>query len=381
MSDRWRKNYEEAFCNLTGTVGARAFGLGRQGLLILLRALGVQPGDKVGVCSFTCLSVVEAVKVSGATPVYLDVDNHLCIDTKEILRNENNPLKAVILQHTFGIPGQLDQLLSACRKTGSKVIEDCAHSLGCSWRGTPLGKFGEGAIYSFQWGKPYSTGQGGMLTVNSEQVLDEVDRQIKQLALPASKKSEATLEFQRRAYSVVSGSKMESYVRRAYSKFRNMGLVEGSFKRDYDFSLYRGYVRLAGETTSKAGLRQLERWPKSRQLRRRNTQVIEKCFREAGLALWPKPAEAEVTMLRYPVLTTQKPRVLMKARERNLDIAGWYESPVHPLQGAELARVDYRLGSCQRGEDTISRLVHLPTGCELNEQSLEAMVRTMTQNP
>ena len=133
MADFYRKKYEEEFCQFVDAGGARAFGLGRHALVILLKALGIMQDDKIGVCGFTCLSVIEAIKVCGAIPVYLDVDEHLCIDPQKILQQGKNSLKAVILQHTFGNPGRLEQLLNACGKIGAKVIEDCAHSLGCTW--------------------------------------------------------------------------------------------------------------------------------------------------------------------------------------------------------------------------------------------------------
>lgn len=365
---------------MVGTAGARAFGLGRQAMVILLKALGVKEGDKIGVCSFTCLSVAEAVKVCGAIPVYLDVDEHLCIEPQEILRQEAKSLKVVILQHTFGIPGRLGALLSACKKIGATVIEDCAHSLGCSWKGERLGKFGEGAIYSFQWGKPYTTGQGGMLTVNSERLLEEVDRQIGELSVPASAKSELTLECERRVYSVIGGSKFESYLRYIYGKLRDMGFAKGSFKLENKFHLYRGYVRLTGEMTAKAGLKQLKNWPKLKQLKRQNAEMIEEHFGKARLALWPKPDEADVTMLRYPILTPHKSGILKQARKQKLDVAGWYISPVHPLQGDDLARVDYHMANCKKAENMIKQLVHLPTGLWLNKQNLEAMVRIISRN-
>jgi len=375
-----RVEYEQAFCELVGAAGARAFGLGRQALVILLKALGVNPGDKIGVCSFTCLSVAEAVKVCGAIPTYLDVDEHLCIDPQEILRQEAGSLKVVILQHTFGIPGQLEQLLSASKQIGEKVIEDCAQSLGCFWKGQPLGKLGEGAIYSFQWGKPYTTGQGGMLTVNSRKLLDQVDRQIEELALPAPRKSELILECQRRVYSILGGSQLQGHLRYTYGKLRDIGIIKGSFKLEGNFRLYRGYVRFAGEMTAKAGLKQLENWPKLKRLRRENTEMIEEYFSKARLTLRPKTDEADVTMLRYPILTPHKSRIVEQASKQKLDVAGWYMSPIHPLQGDELAKVDYNRGSCQKAEDMIKQLVHLPTGLTLNKQSLEAMVKIISQN-
>lgn len=381
MTDKKRKKYEAVFSEMAGATGARAFGLGRQAIVILLKALGVKDGDKIGVCSFTCLSVAEAVKVCGAIPVYLDVDEHLCIDPKEILRQEAGALKVVILQHTFGIPGRLGELLSACRKIGAKVIEDCAHSLGCSWKGVPLGKFGEGAIYSFQWGKPYSTGQGGMLTVNSQSIQEKVDSEIKKWALPMLLKTDIVLECQRRIYSIFSNSKLEGWLKYFYFKLRDVGLVKsGSFKLDCDFSFFRGYIRFAGEMTAKAGLKQLENWPKLKQIRQQNTEMIEEHLRRVGLGLWPKPDEADVTMLRYPVVTRHKSKVIEQARNQKLDISGWYMSPIHPLQGNNLAKVDYNCGSCPKAEDMIKRLVYLPTGSTLNKQSLEAMVSIICNN-
>jgi len=380
MLDGWRKEYEEVFRDMVGAMGTRAFGLGRHALVILLKALEVNEGDKVGVCGFTCLSVIEAVKVCGAIPVYLDVDEYLCIEPQEVLRQEVGSLKVVILQHTFGIPGRLEQLLSACSEIGAEVVEDCAHSFGCSWKGRPLGSFGKGAIYSSEWGKPYTTGQGGMLTVNSKELLDEVDQRIEDLALPALTKSELILECQRRVYSFLSGSKLEGYLRYTYGQLRNIGIIKEAFELKSNFCLYRGYVRFIGKMTAKAGLKQIKNWPKLQQLRRQNAEMIEEHFNRVGLPLWPKPDEADVTMLRYPILTTYKSKIVQQARKHKLDIAEWYMSPVHPLQEDDLVKVDYHRGSCPRAEKMISQLVHLPTGPGLNMHNLEEMVKIISQN-
>ena len=371
----WRKKYEETFGKQVGAVGARAFGLGRHGLVILLKALGVSEYDKVGVCGYTCLCVSEAVKICGAIPVYLDVDEHLCISPQEILRQEAASLKVVILQHTFGIPGQLDKLLAACETIGAKVVEDCAHSLGCFWKGEPLGKFGEGAIYSFQWGKPYSTGQGGMLTVNSQSILEKIDREIEKWAMLMPLKSDLLLDGLRRLQWVSSNLGLESWLRYLYFKLRDAGLVKsGSFNLNSDFRLFRGYIRFAGEMTARTGLRQLDNWPRLKQLRRQKTQMIEEHLSKAGLNLWPKPIEADVTMLRYPVMTPRRSKIIEEARNRRLDISGWYISPVHPLQGDGLAKVNYQSGSCPKAENTLEQLVFLPTGPTLTLESLKAMV-------
>jgi len=136
-----------------------------------------------------------------------------------------------------------------------------------------------------------------------------------------------------------------------------------------------GYVRLAGEIKAKAALKQLENWHKLQQIRLQNTAMIEESFSDAGLSLWPKQPQADITMLRYPLRAYKKWEIIHRAGVRGLDIAGWYFSPVHPLGGDDLTKVNYREGSCPVAEGTIGRLVHLPTGPSLNERKLQAMMK------
>jgi perosamine synthetase len=367
LTKNFRNEYQEAFSRFADAAGARAFGLGRHALAILLKALDVNPGDKIGVCAFTCLAIVEAVKVCEAIPVYLDVDEHLCIDPQEILIQDTGSLKVVILQHTFGNPGRFDQLLAACNKIGAKIIEDCAHTMDCSWNNQKLGKWGEAAV------RP-----GGILTVNSSEFLDKVDRQIELFAAPTPKKSEFILSCLRRAYHPLSQSRLDCYLGYNYSRFRNMLTAGKTSLLKNSFPPCTGYPRFMGEMTAKAKLKQLENWPKLRQIRLQNTAMIEDSFTNASLSLWPRQPQANITMLRYPLRTYKKWEIIHLAGIRGLDIAGWYFSPVHPLGGNDLAKVDYRQGSCPISEGTIGRLVHLPTGPSLNERKLKAMMKIIS---
>ena len=371
MSDRWRRKYEEAFSRFADVQGgARAFGLGRHALVILLKALDVHPGDKIGVCAFTCLAVVEAVKVCEAIPVYLDIDEHLCIDPQEILIQDTGSLKAIVLQHTFGNPGRFDELLTACNKIGAKIIEDCAHCLDCYWGDKKLGTFGECAVHA-----------RGMLTVNSIGLLEKVDRQIERFAAAApSVKSDIILSCWLQAYHLFSQSRLDCYLGYQYSRLRSMLRFRGKSFLKNGFPPLPGYPRLAGEMKAKAALTQLENWHKLHQIRLHNTAMIEESFSNAGLSLWPKQPQANITMMRYPLRAYKKWEIVHRAGIRGLDIAGWYSSPVHPLGAGDLTGVDYHTGSCQRAEGTIERLVHLPTGPSLNKHKLEEMIRIINRD-
>jgi dTDP-4-amino-4,6-dideoxygalactose transaminase len=143
------------------------------------------------------------------------------------------------------------------------------------------------------------------------------------------------------------------------------------------FPAPEGYVRLAGEIKAKAALKQLQNWPRLHQLRLQNTAMIEKSFSDAGLSLWPKQPQANITLMRYPLRVYKKWEIVHRAGIRGLDIAGWYVSPVHPLNDNDLAKVDYHRGCCPTAEGTIERLVHLPTNESLNKHKLEAMMKIL----
>ncbi|NLH18342.1 MAG: DegT/DnrJ/EryC1/StrS aminotransferase family protein, partial [Phycisphaerae bacterium] len=359
---------------MVGAPASRAFALGRQALVILLRAIGVRKGDRVGVCGFTCLSVVEAVKDCGAVPVYLDIDETLCISPEAIGRCRPGSLRAVLLQHTLGFPGKLDELLSACAAIGADVIEDCAHAMGCFWKRKRLGQFGLGAIYSFQWEKPYTTGQGGMLTVNSASLLARVEEEITRWAVPLSRADDWKLECQRRIHSLLKAFGLETRARNHWHWFGSGDVPEELQDLTDAFLLYPGCIQPAGERMSAAGLSRLKDWPRIQQIRRDNVALICEAFARAGLPLWPVPPEADCTLLRYPLLMARKAEILAEARRNNLDIAGWYHSPVHPLPPQILAQVDYRAGDCPQSESLIARLVHIPTGTGLRRKTLDRIV-------
>jgi perosamine synthetase len=376
LNKNFRHEYEEAFSRFADAAGARAFGLGRHALAILLKALDVNPGDKVGVCGFTCLAVVEAVKVCGAVPIYLDIDDHLCIDPQEILIYDKGSLKAVILQHTFGNPGRFDELLAACRKIDATILEDCAHSLHSAWNGRKLGTFGVGAVC-----------QGGMLTVNSSDLLEKVDHQIERLAMPTPTKSESLPAFLRMLYHPFHQSRLDCFLGYNYSRLRGLLRTKGSSFLKNDWPPLTGFPKLSGEMKAKAGLEQLQNQHKLQQIRLENTVMIEDAFYKAGLSICPRQPKAksskgaDMTLMRYPLRVYKKWEKVHQGGIRGLDIAGWYTSPIHPLTGDDLVKVNYKEGSCPRSEGTIERLVHLPTNEAMSKSKLESIIRIINSDP
>jgi len=371
--NKLRIEYEEMFAHNVTAIGARAFTRGRQALVILLKALGVSNNDNVGICGYTCLSVPEAVIRCGARCVFLDIDKFLTIDPNNILNSANKNLKVVIVQHTFGNPGNLKEILEACRKIGAFIIEDCSQAFGGEWEGKPLGSFGDGAIYSFQWGKPYTTGQGGMLTVNSLSLLERVDKVITEIAKEDSIASDIGLAIQRFIYKSLFNTSLFRFAKRGYFLLQKMRLIKGSFDLKLEYSLYPGYVRKAGPLMSYAGIQQLKKWKINR-----SKKMLEFCKivdQSSGyMKPWPIPEKAKPVLLRYPFFVKDKERILYAARKKGLDIAGWFETPVHPLSGDDLEKVGYHQGTCPYSEYVASTIIQIPINAKGDESALKFLL-------
>ena len=146
----------------------RTFSKGRVALYALLRAAGIGPGDEVVLPGFTCVVVPAAVGYTGASPVYHDIDSRTFNGDPALAAAAIGPrTRALIVQHTFGLPADLGGLPQLCRERGVVLIEDCAHAIGATRDQRAVGTLGDAAFCSLQWSKPATIGLGGIARFNA----------------------------------------------------------------------------------------------------------------------------------------------------------------------------------------------------------------------
>ena len=131
---RWRKgrSIEALRSALAEKFNADAFlfATGRESLLALFRGMDLKPGEEVIVQGYTCVVVPNAIRAAGGVPVYVDIEKEtLNLDPEEVERAITNRTRAVLCQHTFGIPSDLERLRSICDAHNLLLIEDCAHAV------------------------------------------------------------------------------------------------------------------------------------------------------------------------------------------------------------------------------------------------------------
>jgi len=171
----WLGPHEMAFAKeyaeFIGTKYCVCLANGTVTLQCALQALGVGPGDEVIVPGLTWVATAQAAMDVGANVVFADVDARTCCLAPEALRAAITPkTKAVIPVHLYGCMCDMDAIMEIAREHGLKVVEDAAHQQGSRWRETRAGAIGDAGSYSFQQSKILTSGEGGAVTCDDEEV-------------------------------------------------------------------------------------------------------------------------------------------------------------------------------------------------------------------
>ena len=161
---------EEEFAALTGAKYCLAVASGGYAMATALRACGIGAGDTVLTNAFTLAPVPGAIASVGAQPIFVGVTEDLVIDLND-LKSKLHLSKTLMLSHMRGHLADMDALMAMCNDAGVTVIEDCAHTMGASWRGVPSGRFGKFGCYSAQTYKHINSGEGGLLIGDDPQAM------------------------------------------------------------------------------------------------------------------------------------------------------------------------------------------------------------------
>ena len=164
--------WEAAVAEVAGTPHTAAVSSGRRGMTLIFQHLGVGPGDEVIVPAYTLADLIPLIEALGARAVPADIDLETFNLLPEAVGQRITPkTKTIMVLHAFGAPSAVDRILEVARPAGIPVIEDCAHALGATLGGRPVGSFGHAAFFSFEPTKPVNTFGGGMVTSRDETMI------------------------------------------------------------------------------------------------------------------------------------------------------------------------------------------------------------------
>lgn len=167
--------FEENFAKYCGAKYCVGVGNGLDGLVLSLRALGVQSGDEVIVPSHTFIATTLAISSVGAIPVFVETNEYYNIDPVKIEEKITNKTKAIIVVHLYGQCADMNKIIEIAKKYNIKILEDAAQAQGATYCGVKAGNLGDIASFSFYPGKNLGAfGDAGCITTNDEKLAKKV---------------------------------------------------------------------------------------------------------------------------------------------------------------------------------------------------------------
>jgi perosamine synthetase len=162
--------FEELFAEAVGAPYAAAVSSGTAGLHLLCRIAGVTPGDEVITSPYSFVASANCGIYEGATPVFADIHPRtLNLEPAAVEAAITPRTRAVIAVDIFGYPCELEELQAICDRHGVALIDDACEALGARYQGSPVGSHGVPAVFAFYPNKQITTGEGGVVSIHSEE--------------------------------------------------------------------------------------------------------------------------------------------------------------------------------------------------------------------
>ncbi len=174
------KRFEADLCAYTGARYGQAVNSCTAGLHLALAALDIGPGDEVITTPLTFCATVNVILHQGATPVLADIGEDFNISPQAIAERITPRTRAIIPVHFAGLPCRMNEIWDIAGRKGIAVVEDAAHAIGTHYQGTHIGdaerSLSDAVAYSFYATKNLTTGEGGMVTTNREDLYQRMRR-------------------------------------------------------------------------------------------------------------------------------------------------------------------------------------------------------------
>jgi perosamine synthetase len=322
--------FESAFSKYVGTRYAVAVNNGTSALHAALLAAGVRPEEEVIVPSFTFVATAEAVALTGAKPVFVDIDpQSYCLAPTEVKGAINERTKAIIPVHLYGLTADMDPIMELARDYDLLVIEDAAQAHGAEYNGRKAGALGDMACFSFYGSKNMTTGEGGMITTNRREFADA------------------------------------------------LGLVRNHGEEKYYQSVTLGHNYRMPEIEAGIGFEQLLKLPSFLEDRRRNAKTLLDAFdglNEVQTPLIPEGYESAwyvFTLRLRGANAAKRNKSLNRIRERRVGAQVYYPKPVHKMPFYQNSYGRTRL---PKTETAARQVISLPVHPSLSENDLRRVV-------
>ncbi|MGE3278556.1 MAG: DegT/DnrJ/EryC1/StrS family aminotransferase [Candidatus Altimarinota bacterium] len=367
---------EHAFKKYLGVKNAFAFQRGRDALNLLLKALDINNGDEVILQAYTCIVVPNAIQYNGAVPVYVDIEeNGYNIDPDLIEERITHHTKAIIVQHTFGEPADLEKIQKICKKHDLYLIEDCAHALSAKYKGKKVGTFGDAAIWSFGRDKIISSVWGGMITTDDEELARKIQTLHSELPSPT------LLQIKQALCHPLLFALIKPFYRFKLGKaalvfVQKIQLIPRViFPREKRGMKPKFFPQKMSNILARLALHQLKKLQRFHQHRLKLAKLYSEAFQNSKFKI--QNSNPHSAWLRYTIRTPDAGKILKRAAGKGIYLGDWYRTVLAP-EGCPSEYFQYPLGSCPRAEKAAEETINLPTHVQMREEEVEGVVKLLS---
>lgn len=353
---------------------------GRGALYLILKIFGIGTGDEVIVQGFTCVAVPNSIIWSGAKPIYVDVDENYNINPKLIKEKITNNTKAIIVQHSFGIPANLDEIRKVIINKSIILIEDCALALGAEYKGKKIGTLGDISFFSFGRDKVISSVFGGMILCNNKSDYNKLKKEIRLLNYPSPRWvlqqliHPILMSVILPAYSWGIGKitlgKMILFIAQQFGFLSRA--VTDSEKRGNKAKIFPKKMPGALSLLARNQLVKLKRFNTNR------ISISNYYFKTLDSELYKLPPKIKGAIyMRFPILTDRAPQIYNCMKKKGILLGDWYKAPIVPV--FNLLKVGYFQLSCRKAESYTKKIINLPTYPKMTLEDAKSVVQSIKE--
>ncbi|MBI4596983.1 MAG: aminotransferase class I/II-fold pyridoxal phosphate-dependent enzyme [Candidatus Omnitrophica bacterium] len=367
----WVAAYEQSLGRTFDTPPAITFGAGRMALYAILEALDIGPGDEVILPGYTCVVVPNAVLYRGATPVYVDLaPDSFNLDPEAVEAAITPRTKAVLAQHTFGQPCDIEAIADLGRRHRLAVIEDCAHAVGASWNGRRVGTFGDVAFGSTDHTKMFSTVVGGFACTSSAALAARL-RAIQRRAMPLPWFCQIQMMLQYVVLAVLYHPHVYWAARPAIELLERFRVLF-AFRDELATRRPARYPVTLSNVQAFLGAQELQVLEANLQHRRALASRYRDIL-DPGLPISPEGA-----WLRYSRLVASPQE--WETRLGKYFVVGRWFSSIANGRTRDWSAIGYVPGRCPRAEYVADHIVNFPTHPRIDEQAIQRFRRLVARS-
>lgn len=330
--------FEAKLARYAGVKYAVAVSNGTCGLHLIVRALGLGAGDEVITTPFSFVASANCLLFEGATPVFVDIDRKtLNMDVSQIEKKITPKTKAILAVDVFGHPAEWDELDRIAHKHSLILIEDSAEAIGAEYKGRKAGSFGKAGVFAFYPNKQITTGEGGVILTDDEQVA------------------------------------------KLCKSLRNQGRGEGNEWLQHE---RLGYNYRLSDIQCALGIAQLERIEEILEQRDCVAQIYNERLSELKGVQVPYVApHVKISWFVYVIRLSERyarsdrNRILNELQKKGIGCSNYF-SPIH-LQPFYQEQFGYTLGDFLATEHVADRTIALPFYNRLTEKEIDYIVSTL----